>query len=107
MVICTSVNEIQSKARFFNQLFQRLKDNNIKLTIGLSGEEKEVKKINTKFKIKAKQLNIDARFYISDSKEVLFMISKGDQPEEEIAIWLNTPFFANSLCFMFNQALKE
>jgi len=106
VLICTSVNEIMAKSRFYAQTFDRLNKANIKIKIALSGEEKDIKKINNKFKIKAKQLGIDARFYIADNDQILFIISKGNMPDEEIAVWLNTPFFTSALSFMFEQAVK-
>ena len=106
VLICTSVNEIMAKSRFYAQTFDRLNKANIKIKIALSGEEKDIKKINNKFKIKAKQLGIDARFYIADNDQILFIISKGNAPDEEIAVWLNTPFFTSALSFMFEQAVK-
>ncbi len=107
VIICTSVQEIQSKSRFFSLVFDRLNKANIKIKIALNGEEKDIKKINTKFKIKAKKIDVDTRFFISDSEQVLFMISKTGMPEEEIAVWLNTPFFASSLTYMFEQAVGK
>ena len=104
VIICTSVQEIQNKSRFFSLVFERLRKANIKIKIALNGDEKDIKKINTKFKIKAKQIDVDTRFFIADSEQVLFMISKTGMPEEEIAVWLNTPFFATSLSYMFEQA---
>jgi sugar-specific transcriptional regulator TrmB len=106
VIVCTSVSEIQSKSRFFLSIFDRLKKANITLKVALSGDDKEIKKINNKFKIKASQINIDAKFFIMDSDQVLFLISKGVSPDEEIAVWLNTPFFSSALSFMFNQAVK-
>ena len=106
VIICTSVSEVQSKSRFFSSLFDRLKKANITMKIALSGDEKEVKKICNKFKIKVALINIDAKFFIADSDQVLFLISKGTAPDEEIAVWLNTPFFSQALSFMFNQAVK-
>ena len=58
-------------------------------------------------KIKAKSIDIDSRFFIADNSQILFIISKAEMPNEEIAIWLNTPFFASSKTFMFDQAFKE
>lgn len=106
VIICTSVYEIQSKSRFFSTLFERLRKANITLKVALSGDDKEIKKINAKFKIKASKINIDAKFFISDNDQVLFMISKGTTPDEEIAVWLNTPFFSQALSFLFNQAVN-
>ena len=106
VVICTSVTEIQQKSRFFSLLFDRLKSANIKMKIALSGDIKDIKKINNKFKIKAKPIKIDSRFFIKDDEEILFIISNSNMPDEEIAVWLNTPFFSSTLSFMFNQAIK-
>ena len=107
VIICTSVNELLGKSRFFSLLFDRLKKSSIKIKVALSGDEKEIAKINGKFRIKAKHLDIDARFFIADNDQVLFMILNSESPEDEIAIWLNTPFFASALSFMFGQAMKE
>lgn len=106
IIICTSVEEIQHKSRFFSLIFDRLKKANIKIKIALSGDEKEIRKVNNKFRIKAKQINIDSRFFIIDNEQVLFMILNGENPEEQIAIWLNTPFFASSLAYMFDEAVN-
>ncbi len=106
VIICTSTQEIQSKMRFFSCLFERFNKENIKLKIALSGSDKEIKKINFKLKIKARKTEINSRFYIADKAQILFIISKGIPPEEDLAVWLNTPFFTSSLVFMFNQAFK-
>jgi len=106
VIICTSVNEVQSKSRFFSSLFDRLKKGNITMKIALSGDEREVKKICNKFKIKASSINIDTKFFIADNDQVLFLISKGTAPDEEIAVWLNAPFFSSALSFMFGQAVR-
>ncbi len=106
-IICISAAEIQARSRFFLSLFDRLKRANINLKVALSGADKEIKKINAKFKIKAKLINIDAKFFMSDNEQMLFIISKGTSPDEEIAVWLNTPFFTSALSFMFNEAIKE
>lgn len=105
VIICTSAQEIQNKSRFFFSVFEKLKHSGVKIKLALSGEEKEIKKINSKFKVRAKFINIEAKFFVADNDQILFVISKGDSPTEEIAIWLNTPFFASSLAFMFDQAV--
>jgi HTH-type transcriptional regulator, sugar sensing transcriptional regulator len=107
VIICTSVDEFQQKSRFFSSITERLQKAGIKIKVCLSGNEKELKKINAKFKLKARSINIDAKFFIADNEQVLFLISKAAAPDEEIAIWLNTPFFTNALSFMFNEAMKE
>src|SRR3989344_5102566 len=106
VLICTNVDEIKNKSRFFSSIFDRLNKNGIKIKIALSGNEKEIKKINIKHKIKAKPIHIDAKFYIADNDQVLFAISNGNSPEEELAVWLNTPFFTSALAYLFEEAVK-
>ena len=62
--------------------------------------------INKKFKIKVQPITIDSRFFIIDNEQVVFIIANSNLPEEEIAIWLNTPFFASALSFLFDAAVK-
>jgi sugar-specific transcriptional regulator TrmB len=107
VVICTSVQELLIKSRFFSAVFDRLKSSGVKMKIALSGDEKEVKKVSNKFRIKAKAINVDTRFYIADNEQVLFIVSKGSLPDEEIAVWLNTPFFTTALAYLFDQAIGE
>ncbi|MBS3079590.1 TrmB family transcriptional regulator [Candidatus Pacearchaeota archaeon] len=106
VIICTTEAEMQSKSRFFSSLFDRLKKGNISVKVALSGDEKEIRKLSNKFKIKIAQINIDAKFFIADNDQVLFLISKGTAPDEEIAVWLNAPFFSQAMTFLFNQAVK-
>jgi sugar-specific transcriptional regulator TrmB len=107
VIICIPVAEIMMKTRFFSLIFDRLKKANIKMKIALSGDEKEIDKINKKLKIKAKAIDVDSKFFITDSEQVLFMIANSNSPDEEIAVWLNTPFFASSLAFLFDKGVKE
>ncbi len=106
VIICTNVEEIKSKTRFFSAIFERLKAHNIKVKICLSGDESEFKKLNSKLKLNAKRINIDSKFFIADGEQILFLINKPNSPSEEIAIWLSSPTFASALSFMFNNAMK-
>ena len=106
VTICSSAQEVMSKARFFSLIFEKLKKSKIKMKIALSGDEKEIEKINKKFKIKVQPITIDSRFFIIDNEQVVFIIANSNLPEEEIAIWLNTPFFASALSFLFDAAVK-
>ena len=106
VTICSSAQKVMSKARFFSLIFEKLKKSKIKMKIALSGDEKEIEKINKKFKIKVQPITIDSRFFIIDNEQVVFIIANSNLPEEEIAIWLNTPFFASALSFLFDAAVK-
>ena len=72
----------------------------------MSGDEAEIKRISIKFKIKAKKLNLNSRFFIIDREQILFLTSNnsGLKEEEELGIWINSQFFVNSLAYLFDQA---
>jgi sugar-specific transcriptional regulator TrmB len=107
VVICTNAGEIKSKAKLFSQTLSILKKANIKVKIALSGDEKMIKEVEEKLMTKVKRIEIDAKFFIIDRKEVLFYISKGGNESEDIAVWLNSDFFVESFASLFEKAIGE
>ncbi len=103
-VICTNADELKLKAKLFFQTIETLKKAGIKVRIALSGEEKTIKEIEEKLGVKIKRIEIDAKFFIIDRKEVLFYISKGES--EDIAVWLNSEFFVESFASLFDKAIE-
>ena len=107
VVICTNVEDIKSKSKLFAQTISILKKANIKVKIALSGDAKMIKEVEEKLMTKVKKIEIDAKFFIVDRKEVLFYISKGGNETEEIAVWLNSDFFVESFASLFEKAIGE
>ena len=106
VILCTDVEDISSKIRLFKQTFERLNAAGIKIKAALNGDEKAIKELEKRLEIKIKKINIDTKFFIVDKEEILFYISKkGD--EEEIAIWLNSPFFSEAFARLFEGAIGE
>ena len=64
-----------------------------------------IKRVSDKFELKIKQIKIDAKFFIVDRKEILFYLSK-DTEGDDIAIWLNSEFFAQAFAALFEKALN-
>lgn len=105
VIICTNAEDILSKMKLFQQTFALLKSANIKVKVALSGDEKLIKQAKEKLDMKIKSINIDAKFFIIDKREILFYLSK-DKTKEEIAIWLNSEFFAQSFAELFEKAIE-
>lgn len=105
IIICTDAEDISSKLRLFSQTFERLKKSNIKIKAALSGDDTLINQLGKKLDVKFKKINIDAKFFIADRKEILFYVSKN--PDDEIAIWLNSDFFAEAFSALFDKAIKE
>jgi len=66
----------------------------------LSGEDNKIKEIENKLNLKINKINIDAKFFIIDRKEILFYLSKGED-KEDLAIWLNSEFFSQAFASLF------
>ena len=105
VLICTSASDFEDKGRVLSQVLEKLNKNDIRLKIALSGEQDKVKKINSKFNIKAKPIDSNARVFMTDKKEVLFMITH-ENAEEEIGVWLDSPFFTESLANVIEGSMK-
>lgn len=104
IIICTHVDELKSKMKFFKQIIAFLSKTSIKLKIALSGEADEIKQIEKSLGVKVKKTDIDAKFFIIDKKEILLYLSKST--EDDLAIWLNSDFFANAFGVLFEKALE-
>lgn len=105
VIVCTNAEDIKSKVKLFQQTFATLQKNNIRVKMALSGDEQLIKKLENVFKLKIKRIEIDAKFFIVDKKEILFYLSK-DETNEDIAIWLNSDFFTRAFVGLFERAVR-
>jgi HTH-type transcriptional regulator, sugar sensing transcriptional regulator len=104
--ICTSLTDLESKSRVLLPLLERVNKSNIKSTIVLSGDAERIKKFAAKHDLKVKVSDTNGRFYIADKNEVLFMINS-ENSEEEVGVWLNSPYFTSSFNGMFESQMKK
>lgn len=104
-VICTSVTDFEDKSRVLASAIEKLGKKEIKLKIALSGDQDKVRKLNSKYNLKAKPISSNARVFIADNKEVLFMVTP-ESAEEEIGVWLDSPFFTDSLANIIEGSLR-
>lgn len=105
IIIYTNVEDIKLKFRIFQQTFESLKKADIKIKLALFGDINLTKQMSEKFKIKIKNAEINAKFFIIDRKEILFYLSKNDSPEDN-AVWINSAFFAEAFATLFEKALN-
>ncbi len=104
VIICTNAEDIGAKVKLFQQTLESLNKNGIKIKMALSGDEKLIKKIETVLGMKIKKIDVDAKFFIVDRKEILFYLSKNSSPEDT-AIWLNSDFFAQAFAALFDKVV--
>ncbi len=106
ILICTSALDFEDKSRVLVPAFEKLAKKDIKIRVALSGEQDRIRKINAKFNIKAKTTDSNARFFIADKKEVLFMVTP-EKSEEELGLWLQSQFFTEALSNMIEYSFKN
>ena len=106
VLICTSVDDFEDKSRVLVPTLDRLIKKNVKIKIALSGDEESIKKLNNRLPVKAKKLDTRARLYSSDRSQVLFMITP-ENSDDDVAIWLHSPFFTESIYSMFDNSLRK
>lgn len=105
VIICTNAQEMKQKEKLFDETFNLLRKNKIKINLALSGEKELIEKLSEKFNIKIKKVEIDAKFFIIDRGQILFYLSK-ESTKEDQAVWLNSEFFAKSFSSLFDVAIN-
>jgi sugar-specific transcriptional regulator TrmB len=106
VVICTTASDFEDKSRIFVPALDRLAKNNVRVKLALSGDSDNIKKVASKINVKFKTADTNARFFIADKKEVIFMVTP-EQAEEEMGVWLNSEFFTSSLTSIIDFSLKN
>lgn len=104
--ICTSDLDFEDKSRALMPVLEKAMKSNVKVKIALSGNPEKIKKMNVRYNLKAKMIESNARIFMSDRKEVVFMITPPNS-DEEMGVWLNAPFFTDSISSMLEDAFKS
>jgi len=106
VLIATTPEGFARKIKKFNSTFKRLKQNNvnIKILTQITEKNKQFAEEAKKFSQIKNAKNINSRFIIVDGQEMLFMIEDDRKVHEsyDSAIWVKTPFFAQTMETMFN-----
>ena len=105
VTILTTSDGFARKVNELNKNLKRLTNNNVKVRIATQSNDR-VKSLvkNLKGMEVRNSKDVNARFVIVDSKDILFMVNHDKEVHDsyDIGIWVNSPFFANALENMFN-----
>lgn len=105
VTIHTTLEDFENKARVLVPTLQRLQEN-CKVKITLVGAEDKIRKIASKNDLKIRTSDKMGRFFVVDKREMLFMIN-ADHADEDVAIWLNAPFFIDSFNGMYESVVTK
>src|SRR3989338_2614234 len=106
VLICTSALDFEDKSRVLVPALERLSKDNIKVRLALSGDAEKVRKLSAKLNLKVRPIDSAARFFMADKKQALLMITP-ENAEEEMGVWLNSPFFTESLSAIVENTLRN
>jgi sugar-specific transcriptional regulator TrmB len=106
VIICTDVEEFRARLKFFRQIISVLSKSGVKLKLALLGDNVLIRQIEKSLGIKIKKVDINAKFFIIDKKEILLYLSKNSE-DEELAIWINSNFFAEAFASLFERIFKD
>lgn len=94
--ICTTLEDFEDKLRSILIGTKELDKSKVRTCFVVNGPVERLKKMKFKMKLPLMRTTQNARVYIVDREEVLFMITP-QNGAEEVAIWLRSPYFASSL----------
>lgn len=101
IVIHTTAEDFEDKSRVILSVLGKI-NKEVKVKISLSGDSYKVKRIASRNDLKIKESNQIGKYFIIDKKEMLLMIHP-ENHQEEVGVWVNSPYFANSLSLMLDK----
>ena len=104
--ICTTALDFEDKSRALIPVLEKAVKKDIKVKLVLSGDVEKIKKMNGKYNLKARQIDSNARLFMADRTEILFMITPPNS-DEEMGVWLQSPFFTDAMLGIVENALKN
>ncbi len=105
--LATSVYELSNKAVMFKDTFSKLNKRKVDVKVIVPDSSKDAEKLSKKFGVEIKSKPINARFIIADKSELIFTMKPTTTHDDfDYGIWINSPFFTNSVAYMFELAWK-
>ena len=106
--LTSSSFELIKKQKMFKDAFTKLNKRGVDIKVMIGDDETEARKLSKKFGVTIKSKPINARFVIVDKTELIFTIKPTNIHEDfDYGIWINSPFFTNSLAYMFEMAWEN
>lgn len=105
ITIHTSIDDFEDKSRVLLSILRNIDTEKVKLKISLSGDAHRVRRFASRNDLKIKEAEHSGKYFITDRKEMLCMIHP-DTGQEEIGVWINSPYFAASFTTMLDKLVK-
>ncbi|MEK6915411.1 MAG: helix-turn-helix domain-containing protein [Nanoarchaeota archaeon] len=102
IIIHTTVEDFEDKSRVLMSVLNKVNKEEVKIKLSLSGDSYKVKRLSSRNELKIKESNQIGKYFIIDKKEMLLMIHP-ENSQEEVGVWINSPYFASSLTTMMDK----
>lgn len=99
VLLVTTPNALKRKSTFLKPLFDKLKEKGASITVATSDTE-EVKNLMNLSKllgVPVRRTRINARMLVVDNSKMLVMITPENIEDSDIAVSINSPFFARAV----------
>jgi len=109
LTIVTSEDGLNRKVESIKAALEKANKKGVKIRIAAPITKNNIKIAKDLSKIAdVRDADMKARFIVADNKEAMFMLLDDIDvhPSYDIGVWINTPFFANSMMQMFDLAWK-
>ncbi len=106
ILIHTSIDDFEDKSRVLLSMLKNIDTEKVKLKISLNGDQHRIRRFALRNELKVKESEQNGKYYIIDKKELLLM-THPENAEEEIGVWVNSPYFANSITAMLDKIVKN
>ncbi len=102
IILVTSAEGIKRKTEFLLRHMKKAKERGVKIRISAPAKDnKELAPLKEVAEIK--DLGLKGRFCIVDNTSMMFMMANDDvHPTYDVGVWLNTPFFSETMTRMFD-----
>ena len=105
LMIVTTNDHMEKTVKLMKNHMQNFSKKNIKAKLYGPYNKSVVKNLQN---VDYVEHNASTRFVSVDGKEILFMVTnESSTPEYEVAIWIDSPFFANAVNILFEESIRK
>lgn len=103
VILVSTAEALKRKMHFLKPMLEKLKSNGIAIKIAVSniGEDEKEKfgliALSKEIGMPIKKIRINSRFCIVDGNKALIFVTPDGDEDNDIAIWINSPFFNKAL----------
>ncbi|MFH1249162.1 MAG: helix-turn-helix domain-containing protein [archaeon] len=104
IILVTTLNALKQEHRFLKHAINKIGKKGIDFKIAVNAKPEDLKNFE-EYKNIISTTNLNSRFCIVDGKQTFFTLS--DKHDEEIGVWINSPFFTETLKNLFESSCRK